>query len=64
MADGNTEGFNPSLRIPLQLDSIPWVLLPRFMALGKEFETHRATLKKLKHAEPKRKQVSKVKDPW
>ncbi len=40
LAAGQWNGFNPQQRIDLRLDELPWMLLPRFLALGREFEAH------------------------
>ncbi len=40
LAAGHWKGFDPQRRIDLDLHSMPWLILPRFLELGREFESH------------------------
>ncbi len=57
LAAGNVQGFSEEHRCSLDLASDPWILLNKFVALGREFETHCRAL----HAKGKERQVTRTK---
>ena len=45
LADGRTDGFNPALRVPVDLSKMQWLVLDRLMAAGVSFQRKAADLK-------------------
>ena len=45
LADGRIDGFNPALRVPVDLSRMQWLVLDRLMAAGVSFQQKALELK-------------------
>ena len=45
LSDGRIDGFNPALRVPVDLSKMQWLVLDRLMAAGVSFQQKAAALK-------------------
>ena len=66
LADGNTDGFNPELRVGFNLEELPWLVLPGLLDEGHRFYTDGVGRQKPVPAEPRPAGRKRLRDrePW
>jgi hypothetical protein len=71
LSRGIFDGFDPRLRVPVDLDLVPWRVLPLMLEQGQQLQALKKELKanaKPTHAAPAarrgRRVTLKDKDPW
>ena len=69
LSNGKFDGFDPALRVPLDLATITWELLPQLLRDGEVFYTELALVRAAQpqgnaSKKQKKEEALRVRDPW
>ena len=69
LSNGNFDGFDPALRVPLDLATVKWEILPQVLRDGAAFYDELAVVRAAQpkgHAakRQKKEEALRVRDPW
>ncbi len=64
LSNNITAAFTPSLRINLDLASLPWLVLPGLMREGAEFDKNRPSARQPRHRKKAKGARLREVDPW